>query len=196
MRSVGIESEDQAGVCRLLASLLHLGNVSFSPTEEDACKISDAQPLQAACDFLKVPFATFEEALVSRTMKSFSGSLYKIPLKVQEACYSRDSLSKAIYAKLFAWLVLRVNESLLTRSETRAFIGVLDIFGFEEFKVNSFEQLCINFANERLQAHFNSQVFRQEQEIYMREAIRCGSRWHKWPRAPSRFLVRRASLGV
>jgi myosin heavy subunit len=112
-------------------------------------------------------------------MKSFSGSLYKIPLKVQEACYSRDSLSKAIYAKLFAWLVLRVNESLLTRTETRAFIGVLDIFGFEEFKVNSFEQLCINFANERLQAHFNSQVFRQEQEIYMREAIRCGSRWHK-----------------
>ena len=196
MRSVGIESEDQAGVCRLLASLLHLGNVSFSPTEEDACKISDAQPLQAACDFLKVPFATFEEALVSRTMKSFSGSLYKIPLKVQEACYSRDSLSKAIYAKLFAWLVLRVNESLLTRTETRAFIGVLDIFGFEEFKVNSFEQLCINFANERLQAHFNAQVFRQEQEIYMREAIRCGSRWHKWPRAPSRFLVRRASLGV
>jgi myosin heavy subunit len=129
-------------------------------------------------------------------MKSFSGSLYKIPLKVQEACYSRDSLSKAIYAKLFAWLVLRVNESLLTRTETRAFIGVLDIFGFEEFKVNSFEQLCINFANERLQAHFNAQVFRQEQEIYMREAIRCGSRWHKWPRAPSRFLVRRASLGM
>ena len=109
---------------------------------------------------------------MSRTMKSFSGSLYKIPLKAQEACSSRDALSKAIYAKLFDWLVLRVNESLLTRNETRAFIGVLDIFGFEEFKVNSFEQLCINFANERLQAHFNSQVFRQEQEIYIREAIR------------------------
>ena len=75
-------------------------------------------------------------------------------------------------AKLFDWLVTRINESLLTVAETRAFIGVLDIFGFEDFKVNSFEQLCINFANEKLQAHFNTQVFKQEQEIYIREAIR------------------------
>ena len=73
---------------------------------------------------------------------------------------------------MFDWLVARINESLLTDSETRAFIGVLDIFGFEQFEVNSFEQLCINFANERLQAHFNSSVFKTEQEIYIREAIR------------------------
>ena len=73
---------------------------------------------------------------------------------------------------MFDWLVARINESLLTDSETRAFIGVLDIFGFEQFEVNTFEQLCINFANERLQAHFNSSVFKTEQEIYIREAIR------------------------
>ena len=172
MRTVGIEAEHVQGISRLLASLLHLGDVSFAQTDEDACNIADAAPLQKACEYLQVPVEVLEEALTSRTMKSFSGSLYKIPLKVQEACYSRDAVAKAVYAKLFDYLVLRVNESLLTQSETRAFIGVLDIFGFEEFKVNSFEQLCINFANERLQAHFNSQVFRQEQEIYIREAIR------------------------
>ena len=172
MRTVGIEGEHVQGVTRLLASLLHLGDISFAVTDEDACNIADAAPLQKACEYLQVPVEVLEEALTSRTMKSFSGSLYRIPLKVQEACYSRDAVAKAVYAKLFDYLVLRVNESLLTQTETRAFIGVLDIFGFEEFKVNSFEQLCINFANERLQAHFNSQVFRQEQEIYIREAIR------------------------
>jgi len=120
---------------------------------------------------VQLPVGTVEEALVSRTMTSMSGSIYKIPLKEQEASYSRDALSKALYGKLFEWLVCRINESLITKTETRSFIGVLDIFGFEHFKTNSFEQLCINFANERLQAHFNSNVFRQEQDIYMREAI-------------------------
>ena len=80
--------------------------------------------------------------------------------------------AQALYSRMFDWLVARINESLLTDSETRAFIGVLDIFGFEQFETNSFEQLCINFANERLQAHFNSSVFKTEQEIYIREAIR------------------------
>ena len=97
-------------------------------------------------------------------MKSLSDSVYKIPLKAQEAAFSRDSLAKAVYAKLFDWLVRCVNTSLRTSAATRAFIGVLDIFGFEQFETNSFEQLCINFANEMLQAHFNTAVFSQEQE--------------------------------
>ena len=84
------------------------------------------------------------------------------------------------YRILFDWLVTRINAVLEgARGGGGKCIGILDIFGFEIFEVNSLEQLCINFANERLQAHFNAQVFRQEQEIYMREAIRCGSRWHK-----------------
>ena len=92
------------------------------------------------------------QALTTRTMKSMSDSIYKIPLKVHEAEYSRDSLAKVAYARLFHWLVVQINASLLTQSETRTFIGILDIFGFEQFDVNSFEQPCINFANERLQA--------------------------------------------
>ena len=173
MRSIGIEVAHQQGVMRLTAALLHLGNVEFVETDADSCKIVDLQPLQNAAEFMQTPVQNFEEGLVSRTMtQPMSGSNYKIPLKVQEARYSRDTLAKALYARMFDWLVVQINQSLLTNSETRAFIGVLDIFGFEDFQVNSFEQLCINFANEKLQAHFNQQVFRQEQEIYIREAIR------------------------
>ena len=172
-RTVGIAPEEQQGIFRVLASLLHLSNIEFEPTDEDACKVGDRAPLEIAARFMQAPLVAFEEALISRTMtQPGSNSIYKIPLKVQEARYSRDTLAKALYATLFGWLVVRINNSLLTVAETRAFIGVLDIFGFEDFAVNSFEQLCINFANEKLQAHFNSQVFKQEQEIYIREAIR------------------------
>ena len=173
MRSIGFEAIHQQGVTRLVATLLHLGNVEFVETDADSCKIVDPEPLRIAAEFLQTPAQIFEEALISRTMtQPMSDSVYKIPLKVQEARYSRDTLTKAVYSRLFDWLVVQINRSLRTEAETRAFIGVLDIFGFEDFKVNSFEQLCINFANEKLQAHFNQQVFRQEQEIYLREAIR------------------------
>ncbi|KOO32866.1 myo6 protein [Chrysochromulina tobinii] len=172
-RTVGMSVMEQQGIFRALASLLHLSNIEFEPTDEDSCHVLDRTPLELAAGFMQAPLTAFEEALISRTMtQPGSSSIYKIPLKVQEARYSRDTLTKALYAVIFDWLVVRINQSLLTVAETRAFIGVLDIFGFEDFVVNSFEQLCINFANEKLQAHFNAQVFKQEQEIYIREAIR------------------------
>ena len=172
-RTVDMSVMEQQGIFRALASLLHLSNIEFEPTDDDSCHVLDRTPLELAAGFMQAPLATFEEALISRTMaQPGSSSIYKIPLKVQEARYSRDTLTKALYAVIFDWLVARINQSLLTVAETRAFIGVLDIFGFEDFIVNSFEQLCINFANEKLQAHFNTQVFKQEQEIYIREAIR------------------------
>ena len=173
MRTVGIEPAEQQGIFRALVSLLHLGNIDFDATDDDSCKVADRGPLERSASFLQAPLTTFEEALISRTMtQPGSNSVYKIPLKKAEAEYSRDSLTKALYAKIFDWLVKKINQSLLTVAETRAFIGVLDIFGFEDFLHNSFEQLCINYANEKLQAHFNTQVFKQEQEIYIREAIR------------------------
>jgi myosin heavy subunit len=173
LRSIGISAEEQVGVFRTVVALLHLGNVEFTPTDEDSCHIADKGALTLAASFIGTDIVSFEEALTLRTMtQPGSDSIYKIPLKAQEACYSRDTLAKAHYAKLFDWLVIRINMSLLTRTETRAFIGVLDIFGFEDFQVNSFEQLCINFANEKLQSHFNTCIFKQEQEIYIREAIR------------------------
>ena len=91
----------------------------------------------------------------------------------QTAGYSRDALSKAMYSRLFDFLVTRVNDGLaMAQGAIANFIGVLDICGFEFFDINSFEQLCINFANEKLQQHFNKQIFKQEQEIYLKEAIK------------------------
>lgn len=171
MRTIGITAAQQHGIDVLLAALLHVGNIGFRAIDEDSCDIGTPDAVAAVAELLKVGPNMLEEALTKRTMRSLSNSIYKIPLKAQEAAYSRDTLAKAVYAKLFDWLVRCVNTSLLTKASTRAFIGVLDIFGFEEFETNSFEQLCINFANETLQAHFNSAVFRQEQEIYLREAI-------------------------
>ena len=86
-----------------------------------------------------------------------------MPLTLEQARDSRDALGKSIYGRLFSWLVERCNEKLVDDDATAAFIGILDIFGFESFKVNSFEQLCINYANERLQQQFNWDVFKSEQ---------------------------------
>ena len=87
----------------------------------------------------------------------------------------RDALAKDIYARLFDWIVARINESFTTSaSQQKNFIGILDIFGFEFFDVNSFEQLCINYANERLQAQFNRHLFQLEKEEYEREGIDVG----------------------
>ena len=171
MRTVGVTVQQQYGLFSTLAALLHLGNVVFDETEDDSCQIAEtgeatgaSGPCKAAApparrlsvaalaSLLRVGVCDLEEALSSRTMTSMSKSVYKIPLKVHEARFSCDSLAKAVYARVFDWLVSWINNSLLTHTQTRAFIGVLDIFGFEQFQTNSFEQLCINFANEKLQA--------------------------------------------
>lgn len=183
MSLFGIDGEQQSAVLRMLAAVLYLGNVSFRetsdghaaiPADEDATVAEVATRLGCSREMLA-------KRLVTRTMqsRSRSGSLYEIPITVQDAIFSRDSLAKAIYGRLFDWIVARINASLLqTESDggdgsAHAFIGILDIFGFENNATNGFEQLCINYCNERLQQHFNECVFDQEQDLYAREGIPC-----------------------
>ena len=99
--------------------------------------------------------------------------MYTVPLTLPQALDARNALAKAIYDNLFAYLVSLCNSTLKSTSTTTSFIGILDIFGFEIFELNSFEQLCINYANEKLQSLFNHTVFISEQEMYKEEGINC-----------------------
>ena len=97
-------------------------------------------------------------------------------MTVEEAIVSRDTLAKLIFKKMFAWLVDKVNVSIsngydVKKAKGSNFTGILDIFGFEIFDTNSFEQLCINFANEKLQCQFNSHMFSMEQKLYKKEKV-------------------------
>ncbi|KIO19182.1 hypothetical protein M407DRAFT_31169 [Tulasnella calospora MUT 4182] len=175
LSTVGISVEKQWAVFKLLAALLHLGNVKIIPGRNDS-NIDDMDPaLQTASQFLGVRSDEFKRWTTKKQITTRSEKIVTA-LNAQQANVVRDSVSKFVYACLFEWLVAVVNESLIGENGEAAnraeyFIGVLDIYGFEHFKKNSFEQFCINYANEKLQQEFNAHVFKLEQEEYVREQI-------------------------
>eukprot|EP00227_Mantoniella_beaufortii_P020036 CAMPEP_0197602356 /NCGR_PEP_ID=MMETSP1326-20131121/37008_1 /TAXON_ID=1155430 /ORGANISM="Genus nov. species nov., Strain RCC2288" /LENGTH=619 /DNA_ID=CAMNT_0043169693 /DNA_START=154 /DNA_END=2010 /DNA_ORIENTATION=- len=175
MDIVGISKAEQDNVMRVVAGILHLGNVTFSASKEDddGCELADDAARTALGDaaaVMMIDGERLEKALKTRTIATRDGLITK-PLDVAAATNSRDSLAKTLYSRLFDWLVQKINASIGQDPDSKSFIGVLDIYGFESFKTNSFEQFCINLANEKLQQHFNQHVFKMEQEEYEREAI-------------------------
>ncbi|KAF3326549.1 myosin-15-like protein [Carex littledalei] len=174
MDIVGITLIDQEAIFRTLAAVLHLGNIEFSPGEEhDSSIIKDEKAnfhLRMAADLFMVDANLLFTTLSTRTIQTREGSIMKA-LDCSAASAGRDALAKTVYARLFDWLVENINKSIGQDPDSRFQIGVLDIYGFECFKNNSFEQFCINFANEKLQQHFNEHVFKMEQEEYRREEI-------------------------
>lgn len=175
LSTVGISVEKQWAVFRLLSALLHLGNVRVTQTRNDSA-IDDADPaLLLATRFLGVNFADFKKWTIKKQIITRSEKIVTA-LNAAQATVVRDSVAKFVYACLFEWLVAIVNESLAGENGDAAeraemFIGVLDIYGFEHFQKNSFEQFSINYANEKLQQEFNSHVFKLEQEEYVKEEI-------------------------
>ncbi|KAJ8590360.1 hypothetical protein M405DRAFT_851759 [Rhizopogon salebrosus TDB-379] len=175
LSTVGISVEKQWAVFRLLSALLHLGNVKVTHTRNDSA-IDDQDPaLLLATRFLGVSFAEFKKWTVKKQIITRSEKIVT-SLNAAQATVVRDSVAKFVYACLFEWLVAIVNESLAgehgdAAERAEMFIGVLDIYGFEHFQKNSFEQFSINYANEKLQQEFNSHVFKLEQEEYMKEEI-------------------------
>ncbi|KAG5727590.1 Myosin-2 [Termitomyces sp. T112] len=176
LSTVGISVEKQWAVFRLLAALLHLGNVKITPLRSEASLDESDPALLLATRFLGVNVAEFKKWTVKKQIVTRSEKIVT-SLNVAQATVVRDSVAKFVYACLFEWLVAIVNESLAGENGDAAdraemFIGVLDIYGFEHFQKNSFEQFSINYANEKLQQEFNSHVFKLEQEEYIKEEIK------------------------
>lgn len=173
MKVIEIGESEQREIFEIVASVLHLGNVKFVQNDKGYAEIlsHDANSGNAA-DLLKVNATALREALTNRTIEA-RGDVVSTPLDVEQAQYARDALAKAIYDKHFSWLVSRLNSSLapIEKDAKSSVIGILDIYGFEIFPKNSFEQFCINFCNEKLQQLFIQLTLRQEQEEYLREGI-------------------------
>ena len=181
LESVGIADDLQVVVFRVLSGLLNVGNISLKnceTTEGDAAEVSDITALELASKLLGVSPDAFQHVICKREIFT-RGEKFTIPRNAKEGTYVRDAIAKSIYNHLFLWIVDRINKALGHGPSTLPFIGVLDIFGFESFEYNDFEQLLINYANEALQATFNQQVFIAEQELFTKEGIEVGT--IAWP---------------
>jgi myosin-5 len=173
LATIGVDAGQQSEIFKLLAALLHLGDVKITASRTDSVLAPTEPSLLKATALLGVDpneFAkwTVKKQLITRGEKITSN------LTQQQAIVVRDSVAKFVYSSLFDWLVDSINHALATDevlARVKTFIGVLDIYGFEHFAKNSFEQFCINYANEKLQQEFNAHVFKLEQEEYLREQI-------------------------
>ncbi|KAG6601064.1 Myosin-1, partial [Cucurbita argyrosperma subsp. sororia] len=169
---VHISKEDQHSVFAMLAAVLWLGNVSFSVIDnENHVEAVEDEGLQTVAKLIGCEIEELKLALSTRKMRIGNDSIVQ-KLTLSQAIDTRDALAKSIYACLFEWLVEQINKSLAVgKRRTGRSISILDIYGFESFDRNSFEQFCINYANERLQQHFNRHLFKLEQEEYIQDGI-------------------------
>lgn len=179
MEMVGFSAEKQRRLFNVLSAVLLLGNVEFFPKKstyhhDESVQVRNIDVVSLISELLKVKEDTLLAALTSKRVKA-SGETLIMQYKLPEAIAARDALAKCLYGALFDWIVLQVNHALLNKDQlphTGHSIGVLDIFGFEDFGAqNSFEQLCINYANEHLQYYFILHVFKYEQNEYKKEGI-------------------------
>nr|XP_055030189.1 unconventional myosin-Va isoform X4 [Misgurnus anguillicaudatus] len=168
---LGVNESYQMGLFQILASILHLGNVEVKDRDLDSSIIPPNNAhLSVFCELMGVTYQDMSHWLCHKKIKTTTETFIK-PIPKLQAINARDALAKHIYAKLFNWIVDHVNKALHSSVKQHSFIGVLDIYGFETFEINSFEQFCINYANEKLQQQFNLHVFKLEQEEYMKEQI-------------------------
>jgi len=177
MDVIGITGDEREGILRQLATILWLGNVEFARAEDgESAVVKDESVTAFVAYLMEVDAAMVSKVLTSRVMETTRGgrrgSVYEVPLNPPQAASARDALAKAIYSNLFDWIVARVNISMAARAPTANIIGVLDIYGFEIFDTNQFEQLCINYVNEKLQQIFIQLTLKTEQEEYVREQIK------------------------
>jgi|EP01047_Picozoa_sp_COSAG01_P024702 myosin heavy subunit len=167
----GVTGEERVALYRVVVGVLYLGNVEFEAGEDGNASVSNDETLDPIGELFQTEAEILETTLTMRTMASAGRSIVVIPLTVDKAVEAQEGLAKGTYSRLFDYVVERLNEVTAPPGGFQNSIGVLDIFGFEIFELNSFEQLCINLANEKLQMHFNEFIFQQELQIYKKEGL-------------------------
>ncbi|XP_061604473.1 myosin-9-like isoform X2 [Phyllopteryx taeniolatus] len=172
MRIMSIPEDEQIGMLKVVASVLQLGNMSFKKERHtDQASMPDNTAAQKVCHLMGMNVTDFTRAILSPRIKVGRDYVQKAQTQ-EQAEFAVEALAKATYERMFRWLVMRINKALdKTKRQGASFIGILDIAGFEIFELNSFEQLCINYTNEKLQQLFNHTMFILEQEEYQREGI-------------------------
>ncbi|KAM4689823.1 unconventional myosin-Ig [Discoglossus pictus] len=176
MKVIGFTKEEIDSVFRILGAILHLGNMRFV-VEDDAVAIENSELVSHIAQLTFCRTDNVKKTLLYRTVAAGGGEVIEKGHNVKEATYARDACAKAFYERLFCWIVGRINTVIEVKNYDarihgkNTVIGVLDIYGFEIFDNNSFEQFCINYCNEKLQQLFIELILRQEQDEYQREGI-------------------------
>uniref|UniRef100_A0A670ZMG3 Myosin IG n=1 Tax=Pseudonaja textilis TaxID=8673 RepID=A0A670ZMG3_PSETE len=176
MKVIGFTSEEIDSVQKILAAILHLGNVNFIYSGDEVA-IEDPQLVSYLAELTSTDPESLLNTLLYRTVATGGGEVIQKGHGCDEANYARDACAKAIYERLFCWIVTRINAIIAVKNYDprihgkNTVIGVLDIYGFEIFENNSFEQFCINYCNEKLQQLFIELILQQEQQEYQREGI-------------------------
>ncbi|XP_059797746.1 unconventional myosin-VI isoform X2 [Balaenoptera ricei] len=178
MKKIGLDDEEKLDLFRVVAGVLHLGNIDFEEagSTSGGCNLKNksTQSLEYCAELLGLDQDDLRVSLTTRVMLTTAGgtkgTVIKVPLKVEQANNARDALAKTVYSHLFDHVVNRVNQCFPFETSSY-FIGVLDIAGFEYFERNSFEQFCINYCNEKLQQFFNERILKEEQELYQKEGL-------------------------
>lgn len=172
MKIIGLSQAEQDNIFRMLSAVLWTGNLVFREDDDGYAAVSDQSVVDFLAYLLEVDSNALVNAITIRILTPRNGEVIESPANVAQATATRDALAKAIYNNLFDWIVERVNQSLKARQAAANSIGILDIYGFEIFEKNSFEQLCINYVNEKLQQIFIQLTLKAEQEEYAREQIK------------------------
>ncbi|XP_044201754.1 myosin-9a isoform X2 [Thunnus albacares] len=169
---MSIPEEERIGLLKVVSAVLQLGNMTFKKERHsDQASMPDDTAAQKVCHLLGINVTDFTRAILSPRIKVGRDYVQKAQTQ-EQAEFAVEALAKASYERMFRWLVLRINKALdKTKRQGASFIGILDIAGFEIFELNSFEQMCINYTNEKLQQLFNHTMFILEQEEYQREGI-------------------------